>query len=711
MAQNTTVSITDSSLQQQFDHYMGHVTLQPSKLDADQYMADDIDGVTESLFGSGNLNYLSLQAGQTNALLTGKTAFENSGNAENITTGLPDTGGIAPLPDNVTTLDNMFGNSGTTNSVRDIDTTPEVTLVNTGSENGFTNGTLCSLGASNFSSTNGGGNPFTSSNGSDGIDGLDTTSNGQNGLNGTNGNSGQDGKNGNDGTGSGGGDTYIYNKTVNIIDFGDVNIIDVDITDIDIGDVINLGDINLGDINLGDVIIELGDINVLVDATLDVLVQITNNLNIDQIIDLTEITNNTVNNVFNVVNTLINNGLNLEGPLIDLDLVNNLSQVTNLDLDLAVLKNPVLNIAETVNLNPVLKIIGLNGGNNNGDTDLVTDIDIAGLNIDLAEIDTIQTIDLVEDIIGDVDLVIGGNLDLLNLGGSETDNDAGDSDLVLDLDLDLIDNDLLSPNLEVELDAVENIVGDIDLDIGAALDVLGDQADNVVDALDGGSGDGVLADIGDTVEDIVADIIPGLPGSENDAPDVDLDGDINLLGNDVADPDLESVLDPIEAIVGDAELDTDLGLDLLNPDAETDNDAGDEDIDTDIDLDLAGHDVIEIDFIDVDLDPIENIVGDIDLDVDAALDLLNPDEDDGGVNDLASNVVGGVEDTLDEILSWPESILPEGEGLFNSGNDTEGEDLGNVLPDPVGDGCARRRTRHHCGPDRTEKTCDCRSAI
>lgn len=36
-------------------------------LDADNYMADDLDGITESLFGSGNLNYLLLQGRQSEA--------------------------------------------------------------------------------------------------------------------------------------------------------------------------------------------------------------------------------------------------------------------------------------------------------------------------------------------------------------------------------------------------------------------------------------------------------------------------------------------------------------------------------------------------------------------------------------------------------------------------------------------------------------------
>lgn len=45
--------------------------VQTHKLDADLYMAGDLDGITESLFGSGNLNYLLLQARQTDAAGSG----------------------------------------------------------------------------------------------------------------------------------------------------------------------------------------------------------------------------------------------------------------------------------------------------------------------------------------------------------------------------------------------------------------------------------------------------------------------------------------------------------------------------------------------------------------------------------------------------------------------------------------------------------------
>jgi len=45
------------------------LTVPAGRLDADQYAAEDLDGVTESVFGSGNMSFASLQAMQTDAAL------------------------------------------------------------------------------------------------------------------------------------------------------------------------------------------------------------------------------------------------------------------------------------------------------------------------------------------------------------------------------------------------------------------------------------------------------------------------------------------------------------------------------------------------------------------------------------------------------------------------------------------------------------------
>lgn len=51
------------------DYFLTVPAATVSKLDADHYIAEDLHGATESLFGSGNMNFLLLQAGQTNEAL------------------------------------------------------------------------------------------------------------------------------------------------------------------------------------------------------------------------------------------------------------------------------------------------------------------------------------------------------------------------------------------------------------------------------------------------------------------------------------------------------------------------------------------------------------------------------------------------------------------------------------------------------------------
>jgi len=54
--------------QEQIDLFSTPLEVVNKKLDADQYTAEDLDGVTESLFGSGNLNFLSLQGAQSDLI-------------------------------------------------------------------------------------------------------------------------------------------------------------------------------------------------------------------------------------------------------------------------------------------------------------------------------------------------------------------------------------------------------------------------------------------------------------------------------------------------------------------------------------------------------------------------------------------------------------------------------------------------------------------
>src|SRR5690606_6548105 len=68
MIKDTLAQSPDSMIAAQ-DTSSDHIIFIPAgKLDADQYMVSDLDGVTEGLFGSGNMNFLMMQSAQTNEL-------------------------------------------------------------------------------------------------------------------------------------------------------------------------------------------------------------------------------------------------------------------------------------------------------------------------------------------------------------------------------------------------------------------------------------------------------------------------------------------------------------------------------------------------------------------------------------------------------------------------------------------------------------------
>ena len=271
------------------------------------------------------------------------------------------------------------------------------------------------------------------------------------------------------------------------------------------------------------------------------------------------------------------------------------------------------------------------------DSDLVADLGLDIVDNDIVDAALDPALDPVEDVVGDLDLDVLGDIDLLNNQGS--DNDAGDSDISSLADLEVADTELLSGDNSVTLDPVEQVIGDVDLDVNAVTDVLGNTADDLLNA-------------GDEAQE-----------------DLSLDGDIDVLGQDVADIDTGSVLDPVEEIVGDIDSALGINTDLLN-NQNTDNAEGDTDITGGIDVDLLGADVVDVP-LDAPIDELEQITGDIDLNLDVALDLLNsenPENQDA---------------TEDDEMSWTESTLDDAGGLFGDiVNGTDG--LGDALPDPVG---------------------------
>jgi hypothetical protein len=754
--------------------YFTSLSAPVTKLDADQYMADDLDGVTESLFGSGNLNFLLMQSGQANDAIALSDPFIITGEAPAAAGGLisgayfnssgETTGNAFNFSGPGFSTDRMIGESASSHQDSGI------------GHAGFTSTTLTSLEASALAINSDTVNPLSGINGYNGTGGDDGTS-GKSGIDGINGINGTDG----DGT------TIINVDNSITVDIGEILI------DIDIGDII----VDLGDLT----IIDLGDVTNLV----------TEIVNLTDILNLTEVTNNVTDIVNNLINNIFGGG---EGGLtLGLDAV--LSDLTSLNLDVlsgdtitnlvneAIDLSPATNLLDPligstdlglVDLHSLLSIMDGHNEHNPGDTDLGVGLigNLEGLNVLDGVTDAV--FDPIEDLAGDVDILADLGLDLFN-----ADTSAGDTDLTLGLDLDFADTDLLDlgmldglpvgdlvnnglldiagGDLGVNLDLVENILGDIDLDLGIATDLLGDTADDIADSLMGGSGEDTLATgvgdlLGDTGSDLVdgnlagildgdvldnlpvddllgqitdvldGDVLGNLPGSDildggiadilggqilqdlplgdiadnglvdifdgnipggvpggdilggiadaldggitdipggllgdsGDAPDVQTDIDLGLLGNDFPDIQEDALLDVIEPATGDIDLDLGAGLDLLG-DNETDNNTGDSDLSTDLDIDIAGIELPDIDFIDVPLDPLENVLGDIDLDINGAINLLNANASDGGVADLPGGNAPG-----EDVIGWTENILPDA-GDISGGL---GDALGSVLPDPVG---------------------------
>ena len=656
-------SLTQPALQQTMDYFSSPLSLAVSKLDADQYIAEDIDGVTESLFGSGNLNFLVMQAGQTNGTVLANHSGAFSGEAFS---GAIQMSAATGFHDSPAAFNNDFSTvlPGGNMSQNSIDFSAPAPSFGFGAADGgaavaafsaVTDGAVFSSAGTSFPLTANGLNGL----GLDGIAGL-------NGVPGTTGSSGQDGAQGMDGAPGkdGGGD----GTTIIEVTLGD--------TIINLGDII-LGDVNLGDINLGDIVINLGDLNIdLGDVTTIVT-------------DVTNIVTNIVTDVTNIVHNILNGGLTLQ-----LDAI--LSPVTNLDLSI-ISGDTVLDLIDTVVdlspvtdlLEPIIDLDGLiladihsifsllhDGGREHrpGDTDLGLGLEAVLGDLPLLNGVTDIAFDPVEDLLGDIDVLADLGLNLFNTG--PIDNGAGDSDLTLDLGLGLLDGTLIGGAIDIPLDPVEAILGDIDIDLGVATNLLGQTAQGIVDEFAGGSSsDTLLSGVGDLISNLAGGLLPGI-GDDGVNDDVAADVDLGLFGHQLADIGVSEALDAIEPLTGDIDLESSLAFDVFG-NSETRNDVGDTDIDLDLDLDLLGIDIVEIDFIDIPLDPVEVILGDIDINLNAALDLLNPDCNDGGIQDLLRNDGGG-----DGLLAWTENILPDLGGLL--GHDLDGG-IGHILSAPVGD--------------------------
>ena len=130
------------------------------------------------------------------------------------------------------------------------------------------------------------------------------------------------------------------------------------------------------------------------------------------------------------------------------------------------------------------------------------------------------------------------NLDITAdfFNADDTNNSHGDEDISVNLDNDLVDNDLLDSEINLEIDPIETIAGDIDVNMDLATDILGEAADPLIDEGNGGTGDNTLLEaVGDNLANIVDNIYnnDGLDTALNLLnPDLDQDSPLPALDND-----------------------------------------------------------------------------------------------------------------------------------------------------------------------------------
>lgn len=668
---NTSFEST-SNVQAQQDAFASFMATPVTKLDADQYLVSDLDGVTEGLFGSGNMNFLMMQSGQTNESMHSAGLLDLARGDDMFSSALPIlNGGGTPL----TASNNEQGSSISMRGGNDVNqglVTPE----NTGNSNGSITiggasaitdgGTFSAYNATSLNnSVTNGGTPNNGSNGNNGTSGQAGDS-GTNGTIGQDGSSGSNGSNGSNGTG-GPGDTVtnIVNNTTTTV----TELVDNTITNL--GDVINNTTNNATDI-INNTVTNLGDV---INSTTNNVTEVINNV--------TDIVETIITNIFDT----ITNGGSL-GP-IGIDLSATLDNLTNLDLDIISGDQVFDVINEIIDLSPILTPIDdllgdLSAGldlsvilnpfqydndANDYDVKLLNDLDVLGLPI-LSGLDGLEVnLDLVEGLIGDIDIDLGLASNIVdNLFGGEGD----DTDVGVDLTGILGELPLLSDTTLGEILNEAPLLGELglgdmlagiplvsDLSLGEVLNdipVVSDALETVTDVLgDALSSTPIVSDLG--LDQVLAEL--PLVGDGNIA---DLLSDVPLLSG------AENILlNPVEDVVGDIDLNLVPDINLFDT-TNIDNAAGDTDISINLDLDIAGSNLIN-EALNVSLDPIEAITGDIDIDLTLATDLLGNTADglldglaggtgqDNLLNDIG-NGLNGLADMLIPDTNGDETLLP-----------------------------------------------------
>ena len=648
-----------------------------NKLDADQYYADDLDGVTESVFGSGNLAFGIMQASLADEAMNNDMGNFNGDTIYNSDISIDNGNFSSGLSDESISL-----GANSSSALADLSTDTdriETGLNDTGSVSGensdgnFASSTVGSLGVSQLSSD--AGNFAPSGSGLSLNDGL-------NGFNGDNGSDGMDGKSP---------DTPDYPDEKDCKDTGD-GCKDININ---IGDtIINLGDVNIDIINtleiLDGLIIDLGDtievlnssisnvINILGDVLVNIenidlssvsyLVEnVTNNLNQTLHFTLNEIFN-TTENITDILNN-IKEGLDLEGLDINLDL------------------NVLDSIYTSLNI-PLSNVLA---------SDLNADIDLRNIYDSAETIVGLTGIDLLSDVLGK----LGAKVDVLQSAIDQA------TDIISNVDLtnpgDTVEN--LQEALAGLQGTTEIIVENIDTSIGGILDTLGgDNEDDGQEGFVSQTLDPVINDIGNVIDDItqgatteltenldngvdkitdvtddltaaITDPILGANNNNQDGTDSDvtIDLGLNIVDTEIINEEIEIALDPVEDLIGDIDLDISPDLDLFGNTDEIDNNSGDEDITIDTNIDLVDDAIAELDA-EIPLDPLEELTGDVDIDTGAATDLLsnlaapvvNNEEGGTGEDTLLADLGDVLEDTVENLLGSDDDEITDAINLLNN---------------------------------------------
>lgn len=317
------------------------------------------------------------------------------------------------------------------------------------------------------------------------------------------------------------------------------------------------------------------------------------------------------------------------------------------------------------NIYKIIPDIPVNPDNPDHDVGLNLDLGLPILDTDAVNLDLNHVLNPVEDIVGDVDLNLSPHLDLF--GNSETSNAAGDTDINGLINGELLGQHLAGVDLQVALDAVENLTGDIDLNLTGAFNLLGDFAPGLIDNYAGGSGS-ALGQVGDALTDLVAPIVSPIVGDTH----LDLAPNINLLNgadvnNTAGDTDIHldtgiSTLDqmvngielaPVEYLVGDIDLAADLNLDPLS--------SGDQ-------LTQGAENLF------VGLDTITTPLDDLTSHAVNMLEHCSPDS-----LDIYATVTATVDVMAD--IPWPEAGMIQGGDII----DHVTQMAQDILPDPVSD--------------------------